>query len=255
MKDKLNISFYTFVTYVSIIGLGMFSMFHFFGARYASSEMFNAFWIVEIVLSILVITVVKKYFSWKEIGFVDTDKKQLVWLLPFVFTLIVMFYAGINSVYINGISDSNSRSIVLIGITTLMVGFSEEVMFRGIIFNSLLKKYSKVKSVLISSLAFGLLHTVNIFAGLSFKEMIVQFVLTTIYGLLFALIFLRIKSIIPLIIFHWLWDFIVISISIIGYETIIPHGAINLIEIILEITFVIILFVLLIKKEKNNVRL
>lgn len=67
----------------------------------------------------------------------------------------------------------------------------EEVLFRGIILDGLLKKYSPVKSILISSLLFGLVH-LNPW----------QFVAGMIMGLFLGWIYYKTHRLLPCIIVH-----------------------------------------------------
>lgn len=67
----------------------------------------------------------------------------------------------------------------------------EEVLFRGIILDGLLKKYSPVKSILISSLLFGLVH-LNPW----------QFVAGLIMGSFMGWIYFKTHSLLPCIIVH-----------------------------------------------------
>jgi len=79
-------------------------------------------------------------------------------------------------------------------------GFCEEVMFRGYLMTRLrllFKTKSWIPSILISSMAFGLCHT---YQGLS------GFIVITVYGAMFALLYIRTGSIWPGIIAHALQD-------------------------------------------------
>lgn len=79
-------------------------------------------------------------------------------------------------------------------------GFCEEVMFRGYLMTRLrllFKTKSWIPSIVISSVAFGLCHT---YQGLS------GFIVITVYGAMFALLYIRTGSIWPGIIAHALQD-------------------------------------------------
>lgn len=94
---------------------------------------------------------------------------------------------------------------------TLLVGVGEEIAFRRVFFGALLKKSARegktvAGPILISSLAFSLLHAVNVLGGQSVGQVGIQLVLTFLSGILFACLYLQTKSLVALIIFHWLWD-------------------------------------------------
>ncbi len=79
----------------------------------------------------------------------------------------------------------------------LVIGFSEELLYRGYIYNTI--TVYKLK-IIISALAFAGFH----FISPEFN--IVLFVFYFIYGAIKAYIFKMIKSLWPLIIFHMSWD-------------------------------------------------
>ncbi len=236
------------VIYTIIIGIGMYISYHIKGIGYESPKMMNTLWLIEIVLTLWTIFLTVKFFSWKEVGFVKFDKKQIWWLVPSLVIVFAMFFAGMYAFFTENLSTSQWQQIALICFTTFLVGFSEELMFRGIVFNTFFKTHSKIKAVLISAVVFSLLHSVNVFGGLAFTSMLIQLVLTFFFGLFFALIFMRVKSIVPLIIFHWLWDFCLIADSVVDGKSAI--GTISSGHLLLELVLIIVLFVFLKKVKK-----
>jgi len=241
------------VLYTIIIGIGMYISFHINGVFYGTAEMVNTLWYIEIVLTILTIFITVKYFSWKEVGFVKLQTKQMLWFVPSIIVLGYMCFLAFSLSIENGLSTEQIKLISLVGITTLFVGFSEELMFRGIVLHAFLKTHNKTVAVIISSISFSLLHSVNMFGGLDVYQMMMQLVLTLLFGLFFALILLRIKSIIPLMIFHWLWDFSIIGGSVISPANEVANFA--SVNFIIEIVLVIALFIYLqvVKKNDNRV--
>jgi len=254
LRGKQKVAIIGAILYTIIIGIGMYISFHINGISYGRAEMVNTLWYIEIVLSILTIFITIKYFSWKEVGFVKLQTKQMLWLAPSIIVLGYMCFLAFSLSIENGLTTEQLKLISLVGITTLFVGFSEELMFRGIVLNSFLKiQHNKTVAVIISSISFSLLHSVNMFGGLSIYQMLMQLVLTLLFGLFFALILLRIKSIIPLMIFHWLWDFSIIGGSVISPTNEVANFA--SINFIIEIVVVIALFIYLqmVKKDDNIV--
>jgi len=247
--NKQKIALLGAVLYSVIIGIGMYILFHINGVTYGSAEMVNTLWYIEIVLTLLTLFITIKHFSWKEVGFVKLQTKQILWLVPSIIVLGYMFIVLLSLFAESDLSVANTRLIFLVGLTTLLVGFSEELMFRGIILNAFSKTHSKTTAVIISSVSFSLLHSVNILGGIDVSQMLVQLVLTLLFGLFFALILLRIKSIIPLMLFHWLWDFTLISGSVISSAN--EVAGIATINFIIEIVIIIVLFIYL-KKSKRQ---
>jgi len=85
------------------------------------------------------------------------------------------------------------------------------VIFRGILFHYFGRNKNIIIGIFISTVLFGSLHLVNVFGGLEITDAWTQFGSTAFIGLFFTLLVLKIKSILPIIIYHWLWDFVLIS--------------------------------------------
>ncbi|MFX0070504.1 MAG: lysostaphin resistance A-like protein, partial [Candidatus Hermodarchaeota archaeon] len=85
-------------------------------------------------------------------------------------------------------------------------GIWEELLYRGIILHLFLKKYSKHKSVVLSSVLFGLSHSINLLFGANLIATLIQLVFTTILGMMWGYMTIYSKSLIPAIICHYLAD-------------------------------------------------
>ena len=96
--------------------------------------------------------------------------------------------------------------IAFIAVNTLMVGISEETMFRGVLFRALLTKYRVWTAILASSVLFGAVHILNVFNTGDLAGALVQSVPAGMSGILFVAIVIRTGSIWPAIIYHALWD-------------------------------------------------
>jgi membrane protease YdiL (CAAX protease family) len=79
-------------------------------------------------------------------------------------------------------------------------------MFRGVAFRGALNEVSPGKAIVISSVLFSLLHSVNVLAFVPLDGMVEQLGLTFVFGLAMACYALRVNSLIPLMVFHALWD-------------------------------------------------
>ena len=85
----------------------------------------------------------------------------------------------------------------------LCVGFLEELIFRGYLFEALRKKSIKT-AVIVSSLTFGVGHIVNLFngSGMQLTEVLLQIVFAILFGFLIVMVYLRSGSLIPCILSH-----------------------------------------------------
>ncbi len=86
-------------------------------------------------------------------------------------------------------------------VVSATAGFCEEIAFRGYLMTRLRilgKTKTWVMPVIVSSLAFGICHAYQGWPGL---------ILLTVYGFMFALLYLRTRSLWPCIIAHFFQDF------------------------------------------------
>jgi hypothetical protein len=92
-------------------------------------------------------------------------------------------------------------------INTLFVGFSEELMFRGVLLQAFRSRYSIWPAVIITSLMFGAVHSLNIFTTGEVAQSLIQSCAAALSGLIFMALRLRTGSIWPGMLLHGLWDF------------------------------------------------
>ena len=85
----------------------------------------------------------------------------------------------------------------------LCVGFLEELIFRGFLFEALRKTNLKT-AMIISSLTFGMGHILNLFngSGMSLASVLFQIMFAILIGFLFVMVYLRSGSLIPCILSH-----------------------------------------------------
>lgn len=108
--------------------------------------------------------------------------------------------------------------IVIFVIFMLLVGITEEVFFRGVITDSLLKKYGTsrkgiILSVAASGLLFGLSHLVNLSAGIGLAGVLIQVAQATALGIFFGAVYMRTHNIFAVIFLHSAMDFVSLSSS------------------------------------------
>ncbi len=100
----------------------------------------------------------------------------------------------------------------------LSPGIWEEVAFRGVIFALLIKKYPQKKTIILNGLLFGLFHLINLttlffywgaegsfILGFVFSTLF-QVVYATFVGILLAYVFSKTKSLITVILIHYIID-------------------------------------------------
>jgi len=96
-----------------------------------------------------------------------------------------------------------------------IAGALEEVGSRGIVLTVFLNKYSERRSIIFSSLAFGLMHLLNLTNGANVVWVMGQVTWAFIIGLFYGYVFVRTRSLLPSMIVHYLGNVFIGSLT--GY--------------------------------------
>ncbi len=219
----------------SIVLMGLFGLF-LFGSTILSSILFgSSSFFTYIIMSFIILFIAlmflflyitpfglhlpngkESFKEWEEtIGlsvFKPLKRNILLGLLAFaitsfcgwVFTILFGVYI-FNPDTVFSLPESGNLGIFIF-IYALRPGIWEEVAFRGIILTLLLKKYSEKKSIIVSSIFFGLMHLFNLLSGTNIIIVIIQVIYATFFGIVFGYMFVKTKSLLPSIITHYLID-------------------------------------------------
>jgi hypothetical protein len=87
-----------------------------------------------------------------------------------------------------------------------LVGFVEEMIFRGFLFRALLKKDGPRVAVIVSAVTFGIGHIVNILAGMDVARNLIMVVFAVAWGFIFTMVYYKGGSLLPCIIAHAVVD-------------------------------------------------
>lgn len=129
---------------------------------------------------------------------IPTIKLWLYYLPLVIIVLIQPVIGGLNF----GLSGTQ---ILLIIVFSLLVGYTEESIFRGIIRERLHAK-GPVFYIVFSSLFFGILHMANALNGSNIIHILLQVLNALLLGVILALLIEITGYIIPLILFHFMFD-------------------------------------------------
>lgn len=217
-------------TYI-VMAVAMFISYRIFGYNYNNKNLYQIIFYFEIIMSVLAYL----YYEKLNLKSLTAVFKFSFWQLPLLFIILAVFVA---TVYTGDFSNKLFK-VFSIALTTLLVGFSEEMVFRGILLPILLEKRTILRSVVISSLLFSGFHLVNLLAGIPITNTLIQLVHTFIFGIIFACIFILSKNIIPQILFHAIWDFCTLSQGIIHANIAFILAIVPVIEILICIPLVI----------------
>ena len=97
-----------------------------------------------------------------------------------------------------------------------LVGFVEEMIFRGFLFRALLKTDGPKVAVIVSAVTFGIGHIVNLLAGMATMENLMMVVFAVAWGFVFTMVYYKCGSLWPCILAHALVD----VLSVVSAETV-----------------------------------
>lgn len=162
------------------------------GIEYSASAAFC------ILQAVVLFAFIRKNNLQKRYGFCKSPvpAKRFLYYVPLVILASGNFWNGFALNY-------SSAEIICRIVCMLLVGFLEEVIFRGLLFRALAKDNIK-SAVIISSVTFGIGHIINLFNGseMDIAENLSQIVFAVAVGFLLVTIFYRGGSLIPCILVH-----------------------------------------------------
>lgn len=98
-------------------------------------------------------------------------------------------------------------ALIILIIEEIFTGLFEEFIFRGIILNTLLKKFGIISAIFISSSLFGLTHLINLFDNPNLiNDTMAQVFYATFIGIFFGALYLRTKNIWLVAFYHTMYN-------------------------------------------------
>ena len=150
--------------------------------------------------------------GWTDVGLnqgADAKGWRLAWL-PMIYIV-----GGLGMATFMGLPPFAVLLVILVN--TLLVGFSEELMFRGAILQAFRHVTLIWPAVFLTSVAFGAIHSLNVFVTGDLKGALVQSSAAFLSGIVFIALRLRTGSLWPPIIVHALWDFATFTLGAAGH--------------------------------------
>jgi len=184
----------------------------------------------------LLLLVVAWLAGWRDLGFrrpMPASSLRLLWL-PALY-LVALGGLGL----LTGELDPASAMVVLIN--TLMVGFSEELAFRGVLWGAVRKVLTFWPGFLLVSLAFGSVHIFNAIITGELGAAGVQALTAFMSGVAYLAIRIRTRSIIPIMLIHGIWDFCIFAAGS-GADTVIDQPGLVKAQLIAGVMLVAPLF-------------
>jgi len=125
-----------------------------------------------------------------------------MWAIPVLLGVVVLI--GIDWAQISAVG---APYLLWLAVGTLLVGFNEEIVYRGLALVAFRGAYKEVYVWLLTSVLFGLLHGANVFLGQALVPTIQQMVFAFVLGGVFYVV-RRVTGVLAIpMILHALWDF------------------------------------------------
>ena len=125
--------------------------------------------------------------------------RKILWLLPLwilstgnLWSGLGLRYAGVNA--------------VMATLSFLLVGFVEETIFRGFLFNGMRRTGSLTAAVIVSAVTFGMGHLINLLTGQATLDTLLQVVFAVAWGFLLTYAYLKGGSLLACILIHGIID-------------------------------------------------
>ncbi len=158
--------------------------------------------IMFFTFSVLLLMYTRKYELIKTIGLAKIgfdDVKKSLFYLPLALIALA------NGVFFFD-KTITLPDVILTLFFMILVAFLEELLFRGFLLKSIEQRSTTKTAIIISGVTFGFGHIVNVFNGYSGMSQITQIVLAVLIGIVLAVLFVHTKSIVPGIIFHFIFN-------------------------------------------------
>ena len=228
---------------VVIYSIYLYAMQYFSGVPYTdvagSVENLTRFALIPIGGGAILLALFALYSGWwKDLWHDKYKLGKPAWLSLFAIVMII----GIVANFASGNFFSNPATFLLVGAAAMAcVGFSEEILFRGIVLRGARGSgFSETKVMLIVALSFGLWHLANIVLGSPVFAVLIQVTQASIVGGAFYMIFRKSGLLIVPMILHAFHDFALFTK---GTEVTSARGNLALITLALPVIYLILLVV------------
>ena len=157
---------------------------------------------ILILLSFLLYLFIKNNNLSEKYGLISpqVSSRKMFFYIPLMILITVNLWRGY-------VFNYSILETILYILSMLFVGFLEEMIFRGLLFNAMVKD-GLISAILVSSVTFGIGHIMNLIngSGAELLPNILQVLYALAIGYLFVIIYYKTKSLLPCIITHGLFN-------------------------------------------------
>lgn len=151
-----------------------------------------------ILLSLIAVLFLNKYDLYQKYGLCapKISAKKTLYYIPLLIVTLCNLWFGVQI-------NFPALQTLLYVISMALVGFLEEMIFRGFLYQAMHKE-SPLSAIIVSSVTFGIGHIVNLFnaSGADLVSTLCQISSAISFGFLFVVIFERTQSLYPCILCH-----------------------------------------------------
>ena len=155
-----------------------------------------------ILLSAILLLFLKKNGLFSDYGLCapKTSARSMLYYVPVFIMLTANLWYGVTLNY-------GALETTLYILAMLCVGFLEEIIFRGLLFEAMRKDNVKV-AIIVSSVTFGIGHIINLINGSGAESIpnILQVVYATAAGFMFVMMYYKSKSLLVCIAAHGIFN-------------------------------------------------
>ena len=202
------------LTYVVLIAFGTFVVSRWIASDADIARLWTGLLLVQSVGAAFVVLTARAKLNWVDIGFGRLHWRGLIWLTPATLVLGAMIWSVVQQDPRAAIAAIPAGVWALVVLTPFLIAFSEEVIFRGVLLRGAMRRYPIVYAMLLSAFAFAVAHLINGLAGQPLINTVLQSTFALLVGVALAPIALLLGNLWPLIIWHWLWNIVVLSSQI-----------------------------------------
>lgn len=179
---------------------------------YGDPQLVAGFWITELVVALMLLLATWAFFPAGRIGLRMPQLVRPWQLMPLLLLLgsAVAVWAFVRLTLHPAILLDNVLSLKILR-TTMLVGVSEEWMYRGLLLAALSRWFGLRRGALLSLFLFGALHLFNLVSGMPPLYAVMQFFMTMLIGATFVLAAVGTRSLVIPMLAHGIYDFCVID--------------------------------------------
>lgn len=153
---------------------------------------------VLLFLSVVLLLFVKRNGLANKYGLIKPRivSSKMLYYIPLIILLTANLWYGV-------VLDESPVEALLYILSMFCVGFLEEMIFRGFLFDAMSRNGVR-SAIIVSSVTFGIGHIVNLIngSGAELTDNVLQIIYSIAIGFAFVMIYYKTKSLIPCIITH-----------------------------------------------------